>query len=263
MSSYGLMNLQREKDKIDRLVFEIVFYYLHNSQLRTKFMAEENRVTDGCIDDYRRGKLTLGEAVKKLQDHYFSLKKYSMQLQMGGIKLYVIAQKERDATSLTTLSLKGVGFASGLFQIFGGIGFCVKDIRSACGKLGVPLMIQGGENSYENGYYLFTHKEPTTVPIRQAYRYIAKLLGGDDKVGDIAFSSVDVALSAGSLGGMTRIDGARKLFYYIREDFIRGWRAMGGAGIGSELVGDASSGFSIYQMVSQPETNWSELESED
>ncbi|MFD2020784.1 DUF4225 domain-containing protein [Pseudocitrobacter faecalis] len=226
-------------------------------------MVEEQRVPNDYIDDYRRGKLTFGEAVKKLQDYYFSLNTYYMQLQMGSIKLYVIAQKERDAISLTTLSLKGVGFASGLFQIFGGIGFCVKDIRSACGKLGVPLMVQGGENSYENGYYLFTHKEPTTVPIRYAYRYIAKLLGGDDKAGDIAFSSVDMALSAGSLGGMTRIDGARKLFYYIREDFIRGWRAMGGAGIGTELIGDASSGFSIYQIVSQPETNWSEIEMKD
>ncbi|MBA3110605.1 hypothetical protein CBX57_004200 [Salmonella enterica] len=45
----------------------------------------------------------------------------------------------------------------------------------------------------------------------------------------------------------------------IREDFIRGWRAMGGAGIGTKLVGDASSGFSIYQIVSQPEIHWADL----
>ena len=49
MSSYGLMNLQREKDKIDRLVFEIGFYYLHDSQLRTKFMAEENILVNSYI----------------------------------------------------------------------------------------------------------------------------------------------------------------------------------------------------------------------
>lgn len=84
-------------------------------------------------------------------------------------------------------------------------------------------------------------------------------MGGDDKAGDIAFSSVDIALSVGALGSLTRIDDARKLFYYIREDFIRGWQAMGAAGISTELVGDASSGFSIYQVISQPETNWSEL----
>ncbi|ECE0731528.1 DUF4225 domain-containing protein [Salmonella enterica] len=259
MSSYGLMSLQREKEKIDQLVFDIGFQYLHDPAMRSKYMIEERRVTSRYLDEYRYGKLDFGRSIDRLREYHMSLTKYHMQLRMGSIKLYAIAQKERNSTSLTTLSLKGVGFASGLFQILGGIGFCVKDIRSACGKFGVPLIIQGGENSYENGCYLFTHKEPTDIPIRHAYRYIAKLLGGDDKTGDIAFSSVDIALSVGSLGSLTHIDGARKLFYSIREDFIRGWRAMGVAGIGTELVGDASSGFSIYQVVSQPETNWSEL----
>lgn len=259
MSSYGLMNLQREKEKIDRLVYDISFQYIHDPAIRSKYMIEERRVTSRYLDEYRYGKLDFGKALDRLREYHMSLTKYHMQLRMGSIKLYAIAQKERDATSLTTLMLKGVGFASGLFQILGGVGFCVKDIRSACGKFGVPLMIQGGENSYENGYYLFTHKEPTQIPIRQAYHYIAKLLGGDDKAGYIAFSSVDIALSVGALGSLTRIDDARKLFYYIREDFIRGWQAMGAAGISTELVGDASSGFSIYQVISQPETNWSEL----
>lgn len=240
MSSYGLMNLQSEKEKIDRLVIDIGFQYINDPVVRSKYMMEEYKFTSGCLDDYQRRKLDFGKAMDKLREYHMSLTKYHMQLRMGAIKLYAIAQKEKDAKSMTTLSLKGVGFASGLFQILGGVGVCVKDIRSACGKLGVPLMIQGGENSYENGYYLFTHKEPTDIPVRSAYRYIAKILGGDDKTGDIAFSSVDVALSAGSLGGLTRIDGARKLFYYIREDFARGWRTMGAAGIGTELVGDAS-----------------------
>lgn len=259
MSSYGLMNLQSEKERIDRLVYDIGFQYIHDSAIRTKYMIEERRFTSDCLDEYRYGKLDFGRAMDRLREYHKSLIKYHMHLRMGSIKLYAITRKERDATSMTTLILKGVGFASGLFQIVGGVGFCVKDIRSACGKFGLPLMIQGGENSYENGYYLFTHKEPTEIPTRQAYRYIAKLLGGDDKAGDITFSSVDIALSFGALGGLTRIDGARKLFYYIREDFIHGWRAMGVAGIGTELVGDASSGFSIYQIISQPETNWSEL----
>ncbi len=178
---------------------------------------------------------------------------------MNNIQLYAIIMKEQDVTSIKTLSLKGVGFASGMFQIIGGVGFCVKDIRTACKKIGIPLLIQGGENTYENAYYLLAHKEPKVIPVRQAYRYVAKLLGGDNEEGDIAFSSVDIALSVGSLGSLTHSDSARRLFYYIRDDYIRGWQTMGVAGIGTELVGDASSSFSIYQILSKPETNWADL----
>lgn len=259
MSGYGLMTLQYEKEKIDKLIFDIGFQYLHDPIVRSTFMVEEHKVVESYLDDYRSGRLDFSRAMDKLYEHFQDLNNNYIQLQMGGIQLYAIAQKTRDAVSMTTLSLKGVGFAGGAFQIVGGFGVCVKDVRSACGKLGVPLMVQGAENVYENSYYLFLHKEPTKVPVREAYRYIAKLFGKDDDAGDIAFSSVDIALSAGSSGGLTRQDGIRKLFHYIREDFVRGWRAMGVAGIGTELVGDASSGFSIYQIVSQPETNWSEL----
>lgn len=259
MNSYGLMSLSLEKEKIEQLVFDTGFEYLHDINLRTEFFLEENSISSGYVDDYIHGFVSFSQAMANLTKQYQRLNQNRIQLQMGSIKLYAIAQKERDTTSLSTLSLKGVGFASGAFQILGGVGFCVKNVRSACGKLGIPLMIQGGENLYENLYYLLMHKDPKNMPVRKAYRYIAKLLGGDDKVGDIAFSSVDVALSAGALGSLTRIDDARKLFYYIREDFIRGWRAMGGVGIGTELVGDVSSGFSIYQIVSRPEIDWSDL----
>lgn len=260
MSSNGLMNLELEKEKIEKLVFEISFYYLHDPILRYQFLIDERKVINSYIRDYRHGKTDFFKSLEKIRAHYQILIKIHSRLQMNNIQLYAIAMKERDATSIKTLSLKGVGFASGLFQIIGGVGFCAKDIRTACKKIGIPLLIQGGENTYENAYYLFVHKEPKVVPVRQVYRYVSKLLGGDNEDGDIVFSSVDIGLSVGSLGGLTQSDSARRLFYYIRDDFIRGWKTMGGAGIGSELIGDASSSFSIYQILSKPETNWAELQ---
>ncbi|EAO1325519.1 hypothetical protein EYJ13_13780, partial [Salmonella enterica] len=93
MSSYGLMSLQREKEKIDQLVFDIGFQYLHDPAMRSKYMIEERRVTSRYLDEYRYGKLDFGRSIDRLRE-------YHMQLRMGSIKLYAIAQKERNSTSL-------------------------------------------------------------------------------------------------------------------------------------------------------------------
>lgn len=95
MSSYGLMNLQREKEKIDRLVYDISFQYIHDPAIRSKYMIEERRVTSRYLDEYRYGKLDFGKALDRLREYHMSLTKYHMQLRMGSIKLYAIAQKER------------------------------------------------------------------------------------------------------------------------------------------------------------------------
>ncbi len=124
MNSYGLMSLSREKEKIDQLVFDTGFEYLHDINLRSKFFLEEKAISSGYVDSYIHGFVSFSQAMTNLTKQYQRLNQNRIQLQMGSIKLYAIAQKERDATSLSKLSLKGVGFASGAFQILGGWILC-------------------------------------------------------------------------------------------------------------------------------------------
>ncbi|WP_345769196.1 hypothetical protein [Citrobacter amalonaticus] len=100
MSSYGLMNVQREKERIDRLVYDIGFQYIHDSSIRTKYMIEERRFTSGCLDEYRYGKLDFGRAMDRLREYHNFLIKYHMNLRMGSVKLYVIAEREREGILL-------------------------------------------------------------------------------------------------------------------------------------------------------------------
>ncbi len=78
MSSYGLMNLQREKEKIDRLVYDICSQYLHDPVTRSKYMIEERRVTSYYLDEYRYGKIDFGRAMDRLREYHMSLTKYHM-----------------------------------------------------------------------------------------------------------------------------------------------------------------------------------------
>lgn len=259
MSSYGLMNLERQKEKIDRLVFEMGFYYLHNSALRAKFMTEEVSIASGYIDDYVRGNCNFSQAMEKLHNQYQMLSISHTQLQMGTLKLYAIAEREKERHSFLTITLKRVGFISGVMQIIGGSGLCKASIGAACKSFGIPLMIQGAENTWENGYYLLFHEDPKNMPLRYAYRYGANLLGGDDKNADIAFSSGDLVLSLGSASVFTLRTDAWKLFHYIREDYIQNWKTLGVIDGLNEATGDALSGFSIYQLTGKSGTNWADL----
>ncbi|EBT0459426.1 hypothetical protein CGY20_21570, partial [Salmonella enterica] len=67
MSSYGLMSLQREKEKIDQLVFDIGFQYRHDPAMRSKYMIEEHRVTSDYLEKYQYGKLDFGRAMDRLR----------------------------------------------------------------------------------------------------------------------------------------------------------------------------------------------------
>lgn len=175
------MNLQREKEKIDRLVYDISFQYLNDLDIRSKYMLEERRVTSYFLDEYRYGKLDFGRAMDRLREYHMSLTNHHMNLRMGSVKLYAIAERERERHSTLTITLKRVGFISGSMQVIGGFGLCKASLGAACKSYGVPLMMQGSENVWENGYYLLYHEDPKRMPLRYAYRQVAKLLGSDDK----------------------------------------------------------------------------------
>lgn len=259
MRSYGLMSLQREKEKITRIIFDIGFDYLHDSTLRSNFMTGERKAVDEIINQYSHGKIDFSQAMKKLHERYQNLHKSYSHLQMNNIKLYAITEQEKQRHSLLTITLKRVGFISGSMQVIGGAGLCKASIGTACKSYGIPLIIQGSENAWENGYYLVYHEDPKQVPLRHAYRQVANFFGGDNKDGDIAFATGDLALSVGSASTLALKSDSWKLFHYIKEDFIRNWRTLGAVGAGAEFTGNAASGFSIYQLTGGESTNWDGL----
>lgn len=259
MDSYSIMNLEIEHERIHNIVFEIGFKYINDSSLRLKYMDGEEEIASSVIDEYKSGHIDFGRAMDKLRKHYEILQQCQISLHMGSIQLYVIAEREEDRYSLATWSLKTIGFISGSMQFIGGVGVCVSGLRAACAKYGVPMIVNGGENAWENSYYLVFRENTERTPIRDAYRYVAQLLGGNEKDGDIAFSAVDIGLSFHAMSNLALKSDSWRLFRYIRADFIRGWESMGMYGVGAELTGDAASGYSLYQLIQGEDTSWDDL----
>lgn len=262
MDGFSIAILEKEKEENITKARELAFLYLNNATLINNFIVSEVNKCEGYISDFKYGNISLSDSIKKFKEQYNLLNKAHFNLQMGSLQVFAIAEREKEKNSAINITLKQVGFISGGLQVLGGGGICFASLSLACGSLGAPLLLHGLENSWENGYYLAYREDSTSMPLRYAYRQAARALGGDDKSGDIAYSLGDLSLSAGSLFRSVLKSDAWKLFYYIKEDFIIGWRDMGAAGLVSELAGDSAVGMSIYQLMNGNKTNWNDL-SED
>ena len=124
----------------------------------------------------------------------------------------------------------------------------------ACGSFGLPLIAQGTNNIYENGYYLLFRKDKSGS-VRNAYRYTAKALGYSQDTADTIYGTVDLSLSGYGIIRKTLKPDAWRLYRYINSDFIRGWQEMGRTGLTIEVISDLTTGSGMYELIRTTKEN--------
>ncbi|AJJ64773.1 DUF4225 domain-containing protein [Yersinia aldovae] len=254
MNSYSINTLERKKEDINRTAMNVAFLYINDIRLRSSFIRSEGELANVYINDFKLGRISYSDAIAKLHEQYKILNDRYFDLVSGKAKIYAIAKIKRE-NSVKKIILSQVGFVSGVLQTIGGYGICSVSLGAACASIGTPLVLHGLENASENIHYLLFREESSYIPLRDAYRYAAVKLGGTERDGDIAYSTVDLTLSGVTLFRSVLKPDAWKLFHYIREDYIIGWKTLGVAGITSEFVGNSATGFSIYQIIDNNNEN--------
>lgn len=257
MNSFTLSALENKRQKIHNVAVDITRFYINDGRLRNSFTYSENQLACYYIAEYKLGHLSFGESTSRLNDQLKILQERHFELMTGRMKIYALAQREKSNSSMKII-LKQVGFVGGGLQVFGGYGICNASLGLACASIGVPMIVHGKENMWENAYYLVLRQNPSSAPLRESYRYIASLLGGNARHADIAYSAVDLTLSAGAAFKYGLKPDAWKLFRYIQEDYIIGWKTMSAAGLSTELVADSATGYSLYQIFNENEQALSE-----
>ncbi len=101
--------------------------------------------------------------------------------------------KNKRSAELYKLYNKIIGFLAGIGQVATGVGICVSTASSGIVP-GTSMIVQGLNNIYENGYYLVVYEE-ASGPLRNAYHYVANKTGYDGRKADIAYGTIDLALS--------------------------------------------------------------------
>lgn len=175
---------------------------IKNLSIRLQFNRDITEYTRGIVQDVYNGKKSTEQGLDAINKQRSALVKHTLLDQ----------------------TLLGVGVAAGGMQIAMGGGICYFSAGSMCLGIGAPLMLQGGNNIYENGRNLLSGRSDTQGPIRKVYHSVAKAVGGTEREGNIAYGVVDLAGSAYGAGRLVLKPESWRLFRHVRADFIRGYK---------------------------------------
>ncbi len=175
---------------------------IKNLSIRLQFNRDITEYTRGIVQDVYNGKKSTEQGLDAINKQRSALVKHTLLDQ----------------------TLLGVGVAAGGMQVAMGGGICYFSAGSMCLGIGAPLMLQGGNNIYENGRNLLSGRSDTQGPIRKVYHSVAKAVGGTEREGNIAYGVVDLAGSAYGTGRLVLKPESWRLFRHVRADFIRGYK---------------------------------------
>lgn len=185
---------------------------LKNIAVRLQFNREISEYTRGIVQDVYDGKKSTEQGLEAINKQRSVLVKHTLLDQ----------------------AFLGVGVAAGGMQVAMGGGICYFSAGALCIGIGAPLMLQGGNNIYENGRNLLSGRSDTQGPIRKVYHSVAKAVGGTEREGNIAYGVVDLAGSVYGAGRWVLKPDSWRLFRHIRSDYLYGFQrnTVGGAAIG-------------------------------
>ena len=185
---------------------------LKNIAVRLQFNREISEYTRGIVQDVYDGKKSTEQGLEAINKQRSVLVKHTLLDQ----------------------AFLGVGVAAGGMQVAMGGGICYFSAGALCIGIGAPLMLQGGNNIYENGRNLLSGRSDTQGPIRKVYHSVAKAVGGTERESNIAYGVVDLAGSVYGAGRWVLKPDSWRLFRHIRSDYLYGFQrnTVGGAAIG-------------------------------
>lgn len=189
--------------RLTQYACEVGAQYLEDDILRAQFIQEVAYVGKAVVDDVGAGKISAEEGQHALEQEYLEL-----------------------LTQVWEYSKIAAGVAAGVMQIGTGAAVCGASLGVGCVIGGIPLILHGANNIYENGLNIFRGRGGTVGPVRKVYQKVAIAAGGTESDGNVAYGVSDLGLSAYNLGRLVLRPGAWRLFRYIRADKTHAVRTM-------------------------------------
>lgn len=205
--------------RLNQYACEVGARHLQDDFLRAQFSQEIAQVGLAVVENLRAGTLSAEQARERLKQEYLDL-----MLQVWEYAKLV------------------AGVAAGVMQISTGIAVCELSFGVGCMLGGLPLIAHGANNVYESGMSMINGRTKTVGPIRKAYQEVAKLAGGTETHGNVAYGTADLGLSAYNLGRLVLKPGAWRLFRYIEADKLRAYKVIGKRSIIFEVGIDMLTG---------------------
>lgn len=203
--------------------------HLRDGLLRSSFNREVAYYARNIVRDVDEGRKTPEEGMAALEAEQQSLVSQSREI-----------------------ALKGFGVVAGGFQIAAGAGVCYGSGGWLCPSFGIPLMLHGGNNIYENGRNLATGRSDTQGPVRKVYQHTATLMGGGEFEGNMVYGAVDIGLSIYGAGRWTLKPDTWRLFRYMRTDYVRAYTQASKRSLQIDAISGTLTLRSMKSEVDQP-----------
>ncbi|WP_287810524.1 DUF4225 domain-containing protein [Pseudomonas sp.] len=175
--------------------------HIRDGGLRGSFKRELAEHVNDIIREVKEARLTPEQALRLLEREQENLQAQSK-----------------------VIALKGIGALAGAFQVTAGVGVCFGSSGWLCPTFGVPLILHGANNVYENGRDIAQGRPGTQGPVRTLYHHGARLVGGGEFEGNMAYGTVDIGLSVFGAMRQVRKPEAWRLFRYVKTDYLRAYK---------------------------------------
>lgn len=238
-------NAQKDANALRETAKDAGYKYLKNLSARDSFIKNTETFIHSQLNVIyqSRNENECRECLFNLKKQKEHIDHQTFILMNGRAKLVASAKLVRDA-EIWGYVINGVGIIVGGVQVVGGFTFGAASLfeGNVLGVFAGGLLVLHGYNSVLESYNnIRTGRNDSTAQIKQAYIYIAKFLGFKEEAGRMAYSAVDLSLSAYGLGRMVLKPDAWCLFHHIPSDYIRNLKAMGAPTLTIEGVGDILS----------------------
>ncbi|WP_058911566.1 DUF4225 domain-containing protein [Entomohabitans teleogrylli] len=248
MCAYN-MDRNEFEDKCDELIqLATQLAMKHLLHRATEFFHEVQELILQIRYEIEINCLTYSGGSQIIENQIKHFNKQDAYLTFDKAKAYFLVKKEQKEKRLN-LTLAQIGFVAGGAQAVSGAGVCAATLGIACASYGIPMMLHGTNNTYENGYYLLYRKNKSGT-VRDAYRYVAHELGYGNKQGDYVYGAVDLSLTG--WGGYRKIllprEKSWSLFRHIRADYIRGWQQAGTVALSVDALSSVGTGWQLYVL---------------
>lgn len=205
--------------RLTQYACEVGARHLQDDVLRAQFIQEVAYVGQAIVEDVRMGTITADEGRDALEQEY------------------------RELLSQVWEYLKLIGgVTAGVLQISTGVAVCKLSFGAGCVIGGLPMIMHGANNIYENGMNIVRGGAGTVGPVRKGYQEIAVASGGAKSHGNVAYGVLDLGWSAYNLGRLVLRPGVWRLFRYIEADKVRAAQTMSAHSIIFEVGIDMLTG---------------------
>lgn len=255
-SSYFLTMANLEAQQLYNKANEVSLIHLRDGFTQMAFQDDVRRFIDAQLGTIRASgsEDECQQCLIHLQEEHKNLSIQDQMLRSGQAALHASVQFIK-SDKVWHYVINGVGIVLGSLQVIAGIGVIESSLATGMvfgAGFGALLVAHGANSVQESALNLYHGVDDSQGFMKNAYIAGAGFLGFDQKTGELAYSIMDLGLSAYGMGRLIVKPESWRLFRHLPTDYVRGIKEMSRFDLGVEVYNDSMT---IKSLLESENTN--------